>query len=75
LGHHLSIGPDKPDGKILVFIDIGAERGARDIGVDLVGDGNNAVANYLQSDGINRHVRRSRMLIGIHARSSYTPLQ
>ena len=38
------------DGEIVVFVDVGAERRARDVGVDLVGDRHQAVADHLERD-------------------------
>jgi hypothetical protein len=39
---------------VLVFIDIYGEGGARDIDIDLVGDGEDAPADNLDADGIER---------------------
>jgi len=39
---------------VLVFIDIGDAGGARDIDIDLVGDGDNAPADNLDADRIER---------------------
>ena len=41
------------DREILVFVDIGAEGGALDIGVDLIGDRDEAVADHLERDRID----------------------
>src|SRR6185437_12294815 len=51
------------DGIVLVFIDIGAEGGAGDIGVDLVGDRDDAVSDHFEGDGIDA----GRGLSAIHA--------
>ncbi len=57
LGHQLTGGIHQADGEILVFVDIGAERRARDVGVDLIGDADEAVADHLQRDGIDPPTR------------------
>src|SRR6185295_13501171 len=37
-----------PDGKIVVLVNVGRECGALDVGVDLVGDRDKAVADYFE---------------------------
>ena len=44
---------DESDGVVFVLVNIRAERRARHVGVDLIADRNNAVANHFQSDRID----------------------
>ncbi len=45
--------PTKSDGKVFVFVDVRAERRARNIGVDLIGDRDDAVADHFEGDRID----------------------
>ena len=38
IARQMAVGADQADGEIVIFVDIGAERGALDVGVDLIGD-------------------------------------
>ncbi len=60
LRDQLALGADQPDGEIVVLVDIGRERRALDVGVDLVGDRDEAVADHFQRDRIDseRNVAR-----------------
>src|SRR5215510_11663756 len=53
LGQQLSLNANKADRVVLVFVDVGAECGARHIGVDLIADGDNAMPDHLQGYGID----------------------
>ena len=44
---------DETHGVIFVFVNIRAERRARHVGVDLIADRNDAVANHFQGDRID----------------------
>src|SRR5215467_10920777 len=54
LGQQLSLNANKADGVVLVFVDVRAECRTRHVGVDLIADGDNPVADYFQSYRINR---------------------
>ena len=45
LRHQLALRVEQADGVVLVFVDEGAEGGARDVRVDLVGGGDHAPAD------------------------------
>ena len=53
LGDELPVHVHQPDREVLVFVDIGTECRARDVGVDLVGDGNDAEPDDLERDRID----------------------
>ena len=47
------VGADEADGVVFVFVDIGAKRRARHVGVDLIADRNDAMADHFQSDRVD----------------------
>ena len=63
---------DEADGKILIFVDIGAEGGARDIRVDLIGDRDDAVADHFERDRVELG---GSLRDGVHQCLSYLPPQ
>ena len=52
------VGADQADREVVVFVDVGAERRALDVGVDLVGDRHEAVPDHLERDRIDRGALR-----------------
>jgi len=53
LRDQLAVRADQSDSKVFVFVNIRAKSRARDIGVDLIRDRNDAAANHFEGDGIN----------------------
>src|SRR5579859_6387031 len=53
LRNKLAVGVDQPDGKVVVFVDVGTERRPFDIGVDLIGDRDQAMPDHFERDGID----------------------
>ena len=49
----LPVSVGEPDGEVVVLVDVGGKRRALDVGVDLVGDRDEAVADHFQRDGID----------------------
>ena len=54
LADEVAVRVDDADRIVLVFVDVGAERRARDVDVDLVGDGDQAPPDHLDGDRIER---------------------
>ena len=52
LRDQLPVGADEADREVVVLVDIGTERRALDVGVDLVGDRHEAVTDHLERDRI-----------------------
>lgn len=50
------VGVDQSDRVILVLVDVGAERRARDVGIDLISRRNQAVADHLKRDRIKPRI-------------------
>src|SRR5262245_6926274 len=55
LGQQLSLNANKANGVVLVFVDVRAECRARHIGVDLIADGDNAMADHFKGYRIHRN--------------------
>ena len=53
LGDEIAVGADEGDRVIAIFGDVMAECHAGDIGLDLIGDGDDAVAQHLDGDQIS----------------------
>src|SRR5262245_2111411 len=53
LRDQLAVGAHQADGEVFVLIDVGAESGARNVGIDLIGDRYEAVADDFERDGID----------------------
>ena len=53
LRDQLAVGVGQPDGEVVVLVDVGGKRRALDVGVDLIGDRDEAVADHFQRDGID----------------------
>src|SRR5215813_1170622 len=54
LSQQLSLNANKADRVVLVFVYVRAECRTRHVGVDLIADGDNPVADHLQGYGIDR---------------------
>jgi hypothetical protein len=48
-----AVDADEADRVILIFVNVRAERRARHVGVDLIADRNDAVADHFESDRID----------------------
>ena len=57
LRDQLSVGVGEPDREVVVLVDIGAERGALDVGVDLVGDRHQAMPDHFERDRVDGEPR------------------
>src|SRR5262245_31525290 len=55
LGQQLSLNTNKANGVVLVFVDVRAECRARHIGVDLIADRDNAMADHFKGYRIYRN--------------------
>ncbi len=53
LGQEFAGGADEANGVVFVFVNIGAESRARHVGVDLIADRNDAMADDFQSDRVD----------------------
>jgi hypothetical protein len=53
LRDQLPVGIGEADREIVVLVDIGADRGALDVGVDLIGDRHQCVPDHLERDRVD----------------------
>ena len=53
LRDQLAVGADEADGEVVVLVDVGRERRALDVGVDLVGDRDEPVPDHFERDRID----------------------
>ena len=53
LRDQLAVGSGEAHGKIFVFVNIRAKRRARDVGVDLIGDRHQSVADHFEGDRVD----------------------
>jgi len=58
LRNEFTLRTHEPHRKIFVLVNIGAEGGARNVGIDLIRDRDQTVANHLESDRVERGVPR-----------------
>jgi hypothetical protein len=56
LRNEFTLRTHEPHRKIFVLVNIGAEGGARNVGIDLIRDRDQTVANHLQGDRIDRRL-------------------
>ena len=70
-----AVGIGEPDREVVVLVDVGAERRALDVGVDLVGDRDEAVPDHLERDRIDGE--RGAVVVGdvLHGRLYWAFLQ
>ena len=59
LRDQLAIRADESDSEVFILVDVGTESRARDVGVDLIGDRNDAVADHFEGDGVDGMIRPS----------------
>ncbi len=53
LSDELTVRADQPDGEVFILVDVRTEGRARDVGVDLIGDRDDAVADHFEGDGVD----------------------
>ena len=61
LRDQLAIGPGEAHGKVFVLVNIRAKRRACDVGVDLIGDRHQSVADHFEGDRVDGVLCRSRL--------------
>ncbi len=60
LGDELAFWPGQADGEIVVLVDLGTESGTLDVGIDLVGDRDQAMADHFERDRVHSGGGRGR---------------
>ncbi len=53
LGDEMSRGADEADGKVIIFVDVRTECRPFDVGVDLIGDGDEPMPNNFHRNGVD----------------------